>query len=142
VANGHPVRATSALPQGGILGGEASGHLLVLDKTSTGDAIVAALQVLEAITVQGLALQQAVAGYVPFPQKTVNVRLQAGAKPLENAAVIAARAEAEQALAGKGRLVLRASGTEPVVRVTVEAQDAELMERVLASLAAVVSAAV
>ena len=128
--------------QGGILGGEASGHLLVLDKTSTGDAIVAALQVLEAITVQGLALQQAVAGYVPFPQKTVNVRLQAGAKPLENAAVIAARAEAEQALAGKGRLVLRASGTEPVVRVTVEAQDAELMERVLASLAAVVSAAV
>jgi phosphoglucosamine mutase len=128
--------------QGGVLGGEASGHLLVLDKTSTGDAIVAALQVLEALAVQDISLQTALVNYVPFPQKTVNVRLTPGIKPLQNEAVIAARAAAEQQLLGRGRLVLRASGTEPVVRVTVEANDAELMEQVLATLSTVVKAAV
>ncbi len=127
---------------GGVLGGEASGHLLVLDRTSTGDAIVAALQVLEALTAQKLDLKAALAGYTPFPQKTVNVRLQAGAKPLHNPAVQAAQALAEKRLEGKGRLVLRASGTEPVVRVTVEANDAALMESVLAELSAAVQAAV
>lgn len=127
---------------GGVLGGEASGHLLVLDRTSTGDAIVAALQVLEALTAQKLDLKAALAGYSPFPQKTVNVRLQAGAKPLDNPTVQAAQALAEKRLEGKGRLVLRASGTEPVVRVTVEANDADLMERVLAELSAAVQAAV
>jgi phosphoglucosamine mutase len=72
----------------------------------------------------------------------VNVRLQPGAKPLEHAAVQAARAEAESSLEGKGRLVLRASGTEPVVRVTVEARDAALMQSVLDALSAVVKSAV
>ena len=127
---------------GGNLGGEASGHLLVLDRTSTGDAIVAALQVLEALTSRKLSLQQALAAYTPFPQKTVNVRLQPGAKPLANLAVQAAKADAEQRLQGRGRLVLRASGTEPVVRVTVEANDAALMEQVLGTLSDVVKAAV
>ena len=127
---------------GGVLGGEASGHLLVLDRTSTGDAIVAALQVLEALTAQKLSLKAAMAGYSPFPQKTVNVRLPPGVNPLDNPAVQAARAEAEHALEGKGRLVLRASGTEPVVRVTVEANNADLMERVLAGLSTAVQAAV
>ena len=127
---------------GGVLGGEASGHLLVLDKTSTGDAIVAALQVLEALTAQKFSMQQALADYAPFPQKTVNVRLTPGVKPLQNAAVQAAKLEAEQQLHGRGRLVLRASGTEPVVRVTVEANDAELMEKVLSTLSDVVKAAV
>ncbi|MFZ9311696.1 MAG: phosphoglucosamine mutase [Arenimonas sp.] len=128
--------------QGGVLGGEASGHLLVLDRTSTGDALVAALQVLEALIADKTTLKAALAGYTPFPQKTVNVRLQPGAKPLEHPAVQAARAEAERSLEGKGRLVLRASGTEPVVRVTVEAQDAVLMQSVLDSLSAVVKSAV
>ena len=128
--------------QGGILGGEASGHLLVLDKTSTGDAIVAALQVLEALTSQKLSLQAALKNYTPFPQKTVNVRLTPGIKPLQNEAVQAAKIEAEQQLHGRGRLVLRASGTEPVVRVTVEANDAALMEQVLSALSTVVKAAV
>ena len=127
---------------GGVLGGEASGHLLVLDKTSTGDAIVAALQVLEALTAQKFSMQQALVDYAPFPQKTVNVRLTPGVKPLQNAAVQAAKLEAEQQLHGRGRLVLRASGTEPVVRVTVEANDAELMEKVLSTLSDVVKAAV
>ena len=127
---------------GGNLGGEASGHLLVLDRTSTGDAIVAALQVLEALTARKQTLQQALAGYTPFPQKTVNVRLQPGAKPLADPSVQAAKAEAERKLDGRGRLVLRASGTEPVVRVTVEANDAALMERVLSALSDAVKAAV
>lgn len=126
----------------GVLGGEASGHLLVLDKTSTGDAIVAALQVLQALVAQKLSLHSALAAYVPFPQKTVNVRLQSGAKPLQSQSVLAAQREAELALEGKGRLVLRASGTEPVVRVTVEANDAALMQNVLDTLSAVVKAAV
>jgi phosphoglucosamine mutase len=127
---------------GGNLGGEASGHLLVLDRTSTGDAIVAALQILEALIARKQTLQQALAGYTPFPQKTVNVRLQPGAKPLADPSVQAAKAEAEQKLDGRGRLVLRASGTEPVVRVTVEANDAALMEHVLGALSEAVKAAV
>ena len=125
----------------GVLGGEASGHLLCLDRASTGDAIVSALQVLEALRRQGRSLEQALADYQPLPQQTVNVRIAPGAKPLDQPAVQAARDEAEQALAGRGRLVLRASGTEPVVRVTVEADDAGLMRQVLDRLAGVVSAA-
>ena len=127
---------------GGTLGGEASGHLLCLDRASTGDAIVAALQVLEAMQRTGGSLAQALAGYAPLPQKTVNVRIAPGARPLDSADVQAARAEAEAALSGRGRLVLRPSGTEPVVRVTVEADDAALMQQVLDRLSAVVRAAV
>jgi phosphoglucosamine mutase len=132
-----------ALVEGsGILGGEASGHLLCLDSASTGDAIVAALQVLEALHRQGVSLKQALASYRPLPQKTVNVGVALGAKPLEAASVCAARTQAEAALNGKGRLVLRPSGTEPVVRVTVEAADAVLMQQVLDRLSEAVRAAV
>ena len=126
---------------GGVLGGEASGHLLTLDRATTGDAIVAVLQVLEAMQRGGGTLAQALAGYRPLPQKTVNVRIAPGARPLEVAAVRDARAEAEEALRGRGRLVLRPSGTEPVVRVTVEASDAVLMQQVLDRLSEVVRAA-
>ena len=132
-----------ALVEGqGMLGGEASGHLLCLDRASTGDAIVAALQVLEVLQRRGQTLAQALAGYRPLPQKTVNLRIAPGSKPLDAPAVQAARSEAEAALAGRGRLVLRPSGTEPVVRVTVEADDAELMQRVLDQLSDTVRAAV
>ncbi|GGA77246.1 phosphoglucosamine mutase [Arenimonas soli] len=126
---------------GGVLGGEASGHLLCLDRASTGDALVSALQVLESLRRQGRSLEQALSDYQPLPQQTVNVRIAAGAKPLDQPAVQAARDEAEKALSGRGRLVLRASGTEPVVRVTVEADDAALMRQVLDRLADVVRAA-
>ena len=126
----------------GMLGGEASGHLLCLDSASTGDAIVAALQLLEALVRQGRSLADALADYQPLPQKTVNVRISPGAQPLEAPAVQAARKQAEDSLEGKGRLVLRPSGTEPVVRVTVEAADAALMERVLSELSDAVRAAV
>jgi phosphoglucosamine mutase len=131
-----------ALVEGdGVLGGEASGHILCLDRASTGDAIVSALQVLEALRRSGKSLQQALSGYEPLPQQTVNVRVANGVRPLDDAAVQAARAEAEAALAGRGRLVLRPSGTEPVVRVTVEANDGELMRQVLDRLAEAVRAA-
>ena len=126
----------------GLLGGEASGHLLCLDSASTGDAIVAALQVLEVLVRQGRSLGAALADYRPLPQKTVNVRVAPDARPLEAPAVQAARRHAEASLNGKGRLVLRPSGTEPLVRVTVEAADADLMQRVLDQLSAAVRAAV
>ena len=132
-----------ALVEGqGVLGGEASGHLLCLDRASTGDAIVAALQVLEVLRRRGQSLAQALADYQPLPQKTVNVRISSGSRPLDAPAVQAARREAEAALAGRGRLVLRPSGTEPLVRVTVEASDAALMQQVLDRLSEVVRAAV
>jgi len=125
----------------GVLGGEASGHLLCLDRAGTGDAIVSALQVLEVLRRSGKSLEQALAGYRPLPQKTVNVRVARGVRPLDDAAVQLARAEAEAALQGRGRLVLRPSGTEPVVRVTVEADDEALMQRVLERLSEAVRAA-
>ncbi|MEO6173160.1 MAG: phosphoglucosamine mutase [Arenimonas sp.] len=127
---------------GGVLGGEASGHLLCLDRSGTGDAIVAALQVLEALRARNHSLQQATSAYQPLPQKTINVRITNGAKPLESANVQNAHNEAEKALQGNGRLVLRASGTEPLIRVTVEASDATLMQSVLDTLADAVRAAV
>jgi phosphoglucosamine mutase len=132
-----------ALVEGqGVLGGEASGHLLCLDRVSTGDAIVAALQVLQALQSSQQALSKAVSAYQPLPQKTVNVRVSAGVKPLEHESVKQARAQAEHALQGRGRLVLRASGTEPVIRVTVEADSEALMSSTLKTLSDAVQAAV
>ena len=89
-----------------------------------------------------MSLKQAVSGYQPLPQKTVNVRISNGAKPLDSGNVHEARKEAEATLHGKGRLVLRASGTEPLIRVTVEAADADLMQSVLDKLADAVRTAV
>jgi phosphoglucosamine mutase len=126
---------------GGVLGGEASGHLLCLDRSNTGDGIVSALQVLEVLQRRGVSLREALEGFRKVPQKTVNVRFAAGSKPVEADSVKAALAQAEQAVAGRGRAFLRPSGTEPVVRVTVEADDAALMQATLDKLAAAVGAA-
>ena len=125
----------------GILGGEASGHLLCLDRTSTGDGIVSALQVLEVLSRTGQSLRQALAGLVMVPQKTINVRLANGAKPAEAESVKTALVEAQAAVAGRGRAFLRPSGTEPVVRVTVEADDDALVQSTLDKLADAVRAA-
>jgi phosphoglucosamine mutase len=131
-----------ALVEGqGVLGGEASGHLLCLDRATTGDAIVSALQVLEALKRSKQSLRQALAGLAKVPQKTVNVRLTNGAKPVEAPAVQAALSAAQTAVAGRGRAFLRPSGTEPVVRVTVEADDDALMQATLEKLADAVRAA-
>lgn len=126
----------------GVLGGEASGHILCLDRATTGDAIVSALQVLEVLGSAGLNLQQALQGLVMVPQKTINVRLEAGAREVvASAPVQAALAAAQAAVAGRGRAFLRPSGTEPVVRVTVEADEAGLMAATLEALAEAVRSA-
>ncbi len=132
-----------ALVEGnGVLGGEASGHILCLDRATTGDAIVSALQVLEVLGRTGLSLRQALAGLAVVPQKTINVRLESGAREVvKSDPVQAALAAAQQAVAGRGRAFLRPSGTEPVVRVTVEADEAGLMTRTLEALADAVRSA-
>ena len=129
------------LAHDGVLGGEASGHILCLDRASTGDGIVSALQVLEVLGRRGIGLGTALAGLRKVPQQTVNVRYEAGRKPAEADSVRVALQAAEQAVAGWGRAFLRASGTEPVVRVTVEADDPVLVEATLQALSAAVRAA-
>ena len=130
------------LEHAGVLGGETSGHLLCLDRVSSGDGIISALQVLEVLRRRGLSLQQILAGLGKVPQKTVNVKISNGARPADADSVKAALAEAQRAVQGRGRVFLRPSGTEPVVRVTVEADDAALMQVTLDRLAEVVNAAV
>lgn len=120
---------------GGILGGEASGHLLCLDRSSTGDGIIGALQVLEVLQRRGVGLREALQGLSWLPQKTVNVRYGGDRRPTEADGVRQALAAAERAVAGRGRAFLRPSGTEPVVRVTVEADDVALMQSTLDALA-------
>ncbi len=125
---------------GGVLGGEASGHLLCLDRATTGDAIVSALQVLDVLRRNGLGLAQAMEGLSVVPQATVNVRLEgaSAAAVVEARAVREALQHAQAAVQGRGRAFLRPSGTEPVVRVTVEADEASLMQQTLDALAAAV----
>ena len=129
------------LEHDGVLGGEASGHLLCLDRASTGDGIISALQVLEVLQRRGATLREALLGMRKVPQKTVNVRVGNGARPAESDSVRKALAEAEHAVQGRGRAFLRPSGTEPVVRVTVEADDEALMQTTLDTLAEAVRAA-
>ncbi|NZA26097.1 phosphoglucosamine mutase [Luteimonas sp. SJ-92] len=129
------------LEHGGVLGGETSGHLLCLDRAGTGDGIVSALQVLEVLKRRGLTLQEALQGLQKLPQQTVNVRYGSGMRPAEAPEVQAALARAQAAVEGRGRAFLRPSGTEPVVRVTVEADEAALMQRTLEGLAEAVRAA-
>ena len=121
-----------------VLGGEASGHLLCLDRASTGDGIVSALQVLEVLRRRGVGLAEALQGLRKVPQKTINVRCEGGRKPADADSVKAALAAAQGSIEGRGRAFLRASGTEPVVRVTVEADDAALVDATLETLAAAV----
>ena len=124
----------------GVLGGEASGHLLCLDRATTGDAIVSALQVLDVLRRSGRSLREALDGLSAVPQRTINVRLEgASAKAIVEADGVRGALEgAQAAVQGRGRAFLRPSGTEPVVRVTVEADDALLMQDTLDRLAAAV----
>lgn len=109
--------------RGWTLGGESSGHILTLDKASTGDAIVAALQVLALVVETGKSLSQLLTGYTQLPQTLVNVRLNQRQDPFAHNELAARFAKAEQVLAGRGRLLIRQSGTEPVIRVMVESDD-------------------
>jgi phosphoglucosamine mutase len=123
---------------GGVLGGETSGHLLCLDRATTGDGIVAALAVLEALKQNGQDLATARQGLQKMPQVMINVRAIGAKEALNSDAVQQALAATEKALHGRGRVVLRASGTEPMVRVTVEAADAAEVRHLAEHLAAVV----
>ncbi|MEW5887038.1 MAG: phosphoglucosamine mutase [Pseudomonadota bacterium] len=120
------------------LGGEGSGHLLILDRQTTGDGIVAALQVLQVCVRSGQSLAQLLQGLELFPQTLLNVRLQPGQDWKTDAALARTLAQAEAALQGQGRVLIRASGTEPLLRVMVEAREAALAqgwaERLVASL--------
>jgi phosphoglucosamine mutase len=126
---------------GGVLGGEASGHVLVLDKATTGDALVVALQVLAVMKANGKSLAELAAGMQRFPQQLINVRVTRRFDAAQEPAVAAAIARVEQSLGERGRVVLRASGTEPLIRVMVEGEDAQTVGRHAEELAAAVRAA-
>ncbi len=108
---------------GGVIGGETSGHVLCLDRATTGDALVSALQVLAEVRRTGLTLAQLAAGVPHFPQVLLNVRVAKRFDPSQVPEIRAAVADVERELGESGRVVLRASGTEPVIRVMVEGRD-------------------
>ncbi|MDO8811936.1 MAG: phosphoglucosamine mutase [Gallionella sp.] len=125
--------------QGWQLGGENSGHIICLDKHSTGDGIVSALQVLHALRANGqTTLTEAASGLCLYPQILINVRVSKGIDCLGHEQVKAAVADVEQALDGKGRVLLRPSGTEPLLRVMVEGEDQSLVEQSAQRIAEVV----
>lgn len=111
------------------LGGENSGHIIIADKNTTGDGIVASLAVLAAMAQHKLSLNELASAVKLFPQVLINVRFAGGENPLESDAVKSVAAEVEKRLEGKGRILLRKSGTEPLIRVMVECQDAALAQQ-------------
>jgi len=115
------------------VGGEQSGHIILLDHATTGDGTIAALQVLAALVKSGKAASELLHLFDPVPQLLRNVRF-AGGKPLDDARVKAVIAEAEAQLVGRGRLVIRPSGTEPVIRVMAEGDDADEVEAVVSTI--------
>lgn len=121
---------------GWILGGEGSGHLLVLDKHSTGDGVIAALQVLQACARSGLSMADQLAGVEMYPQQLINVRLKPATDWQSNEQLKACKLAVEAELGERGRVLIRASGTEPLVRVMVEATDASLAQSCAQRLAA------
>ncbi len=124
--------------QGWQLGGENSGHIICLDKHSTGDGIVSALEVLCALRTKQQSLAEASVDLILYPQVLINVRVARGVDCLGHEAVRQAVAEVEQALDGKGRVLLRPSGTEPLLRVMVEGEDRQLVEQSAQRIADVV----
>jgi phosphoglucosamine mutase len=118
-----------------MLGGENSGHVICLDKHTTGDGIIAALAVLRALIEQGTTLARLTADVTMFPQKLINVPVQRDFDWHRNDDVTRAEREAVASLGDRGRVLLRPSGTEPVLRVMVEARDALLAETHARSLA-------
>ena len=127
------------LQEGWHLGGEGSGHILCLDQATTGDGVVSALQVLRAITDQGKTLADLKGAMTKFPQVMINVPANS-AKVMANNAVQSAVRDVDAVLGDKGRVLLRPSGTEPLIRVMVEGEDAPQVKRLAAQLAAVVAA--
>lgn len=119
------------------VGGEQSGHIVLSDFGTTGDGLVAALQVLACVKRSGKPVSEVCNRFEPVPQVLKNVRI-AGGKPLEDAGVLAAIAEAENALSKSGRLLIRPSGTEPLIRVMAEGDDRSKVERIVDELVGVI----
>jgi phosphoglucosamine mutase len=126
---------------GGSLGGETSGHILCLDKTTTGDGLISALQVLAIMKQTGSGLAELAAAMKKYPQVLLNVRITKRFDPLTAPGVTRVVQEVERRLNGRGRIVLRASGTEALIRVMVEGSDAALVKKGAKDIAAAVEAA-
>ena len=132
-----------AMRKGGFnLGGEQSGHIVMTDYATTGDGLMAGLQFLAAMVETGKKASELAQVFETVPQMLKNVRYGAGQTPLDAASVKAAIADAEAALVGQGRLLIRKSGTEPLVRVMAECEDAQLLELTVDSVVDAVQAAV
>ena len=125
---------------GWTLGGENSGHIIIADKNTTGDGIIASLAVLSAMVQHRLSLNELASAVKLFPQVLINVRFAGGANPLESEAVKAVAADVEKRLEGKGRILLRKSGTEPLIRVMVECEDGALAKQCAEEIAEAVNA--
>lgn len=130
------------MEKGGILGGEGSGHIICLDKTTTGDGIVAALQVLAEMRLAGKSLHELKSGMKKYPQVLINVRTDKKVKIDENEAIKKAVEAVEKKLGDKGRVLLRASGTEPLIRVMVEGVDEDEVNKYANQLAGDVKKAI
>jgi phosphoglucosamine mutase len=124
---------------GGVIGGETSGHMIVLDRTTTGDGLVCALQILAVMKQTGKSLSELASGMPKYPQTMLNVRTERSFDPTTSTVIKDAVVQAEGELADTGRVVLRASGTEPVIRVMVEGEDHEQVVALAERLAAVVA---
>ena len=123
------------------VGGEQSGHIILSDYGTTGDGLVAALQILAEVQRSGAPASEVLHRFDPLPQLLKNVRFERGAKPLDTASVKTAIADAERELEGRGRLVIRASGTEPVIRVMAEGDDRAQVEAIVDRVCEAVRAA-
>jgi len=120
---------------GWTVGGESSGHIICLDRTTTGDGIVSALQVLAFLVKENISLYDAKSGMKKFPQLMINVPLQGNSDPMQSAVVQQSVVDAEAKLNGRGRVLLRASGTEPLIRVMVEGEDDLLVSQLANGIA-------
>ena len=128
--------------EGGFnLGGEQSGHVILSDFSTTGDGLIAALQVLAVMVQSDQDMSALARQFEPVPQLLENVRFSKGAKPLENGKVQEAIKAAEARLNGSGRVLVRASGTEPLIRVMAEGDDEALVAQLVGEIAGAVKAA-
>jgi phosphoglucosamine mutase len=139
VGDRHVVEAMRA--GGHNLGGEQSGHIVMTDYATTGDGLIGALQFLAAMVETGQRASALAQVFTPVPQKLVNVRFAEGRAPLKSDIVQSAVAEAETQLGADGRLLIRESGTEPLIRVMAEALDPDVLDRVMARLVSAVQTA-
>ena len=130
-----------AMRQGGWnLGGEQSGHIVMTDYATTGDGLIAGLQFAAEMVRTGRPAAELMHSFTPVPQRLENVKYEMGARPLDKTEVRTAISAAEAALSGKGRLLIRPSGTEPLIRVMAECEDPALLDRVVDDVAGAVRA--